>query len=36
MRIMLSLSEEMHDALEDERNQMMLKNTQDVIARARA
>ena len=31
MRIMLSLSEEMHDALENERNQMMLKNTQDVV-----
>ncbi len=31
MRIMLSLSEEMHDALENERNQMMLKNTQEVI-----
>ncbi len=31
MRIMLSLSEEMHQALEEERNQMMLKNTQDVI-----
>ncbi len=31
MRIMLSLSEEMHDALENERNQMMLKNIQNVI-----
>ena len=33
MRIMLSLSEEMHDALENERNQMMLKNIQEVVRR---
>ncbi len=31
MRIMLSLSEEMHQALEEERNHLMLKNIQDVI-----
>ncbi len=31
MRIMLTLPEEMHDVLEDERNRMMLKNTQEVI-----
>ena len=31
MRIMLSLNEEMHDALENKRNHLMLKNTQDVI-----
>jgi len=31
MRIMLSLGEEMHQALEEERNHLMLKNTQEVI-----
>jgi len=29
MRIMLSLSEEMHDALENERNQLMFRYVQD-------